>query len=212
MGEFKKATSDFKETMAIDSEIKEVKETIDEIGDDLKDSMTFEAEPAGETEMDLQSTSSESDAPHTGNRPEKKQKDPNPMHDDVKAPFTVHLEELRKRLITCFIAVCVGFVMAYGFKEKLFHILVNPLVSVMEEGDTLVFTGLPEAFFTYLKVSFLTGLMLAAPVIIYQFWMFIAPGLYKKRTAADDPHCDFVHPIFCRRVLVWLFSGFSHGL
>ncbi|MBW1866453.1 MAG: twin-arginine translocase subunit TatC [Deltaproteobacteria bacterium] len=102
------------------------------------------------------------------------------MHDDVKAPFTVHLEELRKRLITCFIAVCIGFVLAYGFKEKLFHILVRPLVSIMEEGDTLVFTGLPEAFFTYLKVSLLTGLMLAAPVIIYQFWMFIAPGLYKK--------------------------------
>ena len=50
----------------------------------------------------------------------------------------------------------------------------------MEAGDTLIFTGLPEAFFTYLKVSFLSGLMLAAPVIIYQFWMFVAPGLYDK--------------------------------
>jgi TatA/E family protein of Tat protein translocase len=71
MGEFKKATSDFKETMAIDSEIKEVKETIDEIGDDLKDSMTFEAEPSGETEMDLQSASSENDDPTPETDPEK---------------------------------------------------------------------------------------------------------------------------------------------
>ncbi|MEN8751653.1 MAG: twin-arginine translocase subunit TatC, partial [Desulfobacterales bacterium] len=47
-------------------------------------------------------------------------------------------------------------------------------------GDSLIFTGLPEAFFTYLKVAFLTGLMLAAPVIIYEFWIFVAPGLYDK--------------------------------
>jgi len=50
----------------------------------------------------------------------------------------------------------------------------------MEAGDTLIFTGLPEAFFTYLKVALLSGIMLAAPVIIYQFWMFVTPGLYKK--------------------------------
>ncbi len=102
------------------------------------------------------------------------------MDEDGKAPFTAHLEELRKRLITCFIAVGIGFVLSYGFKEKLFQILVQPLIRVMEPGDTLIFTGLPEAFFTYLKVAFLAGLMVAAPVIIYQFWMFVAPGLYEK--------------------------------
>ena len=102
------------------------------------------------------------------------------MDEDGKAPFTAHLEELRKRLITCFIAVGVGFVLSYGFKEKLFQILVRPLLRVMETDDKLIFTGLPEAFFTYLKVAFLSGVMLAAPVIIYQFWMFVAPGLYEK--------------------------------
>lgn len=97
-----------------------------------------------------------------------------------KLPFTAHLEELRDRLIRCFIAVGVGFVVSYGFKEKLFQILVNPLIKVMEEGDTLVYTGLPEAFFTYLKVSLLSGFMVASPMLLYQFWMFVAPGLYKK--------------------------------
>ncbi len=63
MGEFKKATSDFKETMAIDSEIKEVKEAIDDIGDDLKDSMTFEADLPVETKTDLPSEPLESDDP-----------------------------------------------------------------------------------------------------------------------------------------------------
>jgi sec-independent protein translocase protein TatC len=102
------------------------------------------------------------------------------MKEDDKLPFTAHLEELRKRLITCFAAVGIGFLISYGFKEKLFHILSRPLLSVMNPGDKLIFTGLPEAFFTYLKVSFLFGLILAAPVILYQFWMFVAPGLYKN--------------------------------
>ena len=93
--------------------------------------------------------------------------------EEEKIPFTSHLEELRSRLIKCFIAIGVGFVAAYGFKETLFNILVRPLVKVMEHGDHLIFTGLPEAFFTYLKVSLLAGLMLASPVVLYQFWMFV---------------------------------------
>lgn len=102
------------------------------------------------------------------------------MSEEDKLPFTSHLEELRKRLIHCFIAVIIGFLISYGFKEKLFEILTYPLMQVMQEGDTLIFTGLPEAFFTLLKVSLLSGIMLAIPVITYEFWMFVAPGLYKN--------------------------------
>jgi sec-independent protein translocase protein TatC len=102
------------------------------------------------------------------------------MDEQEKIPFTEHLEELRKRLIVCFIAVGVGFVLSYGFKEKLFQILTRPLIRVMQTGDKLIFTGLPEAFFTYLKVAFLSGIILAVPVIFYEFWMFVAPGLYDK--------------------------------
>jgi len=102
------------------------------------------------------------------------------MDEEDKIPFTDHLEELRERIIKSFIAVAIGFVVCYGFKEKLFEIITLPLMSVMEKGDQLIFTGLPEAFFTYLKVAFLAGMILAGPVIIYQFWMFVAPGLYKN--------------------------------
>lgn len=102
------------------------------------------------------------------------------MDEQDKIPFTAHLEELRKRLIVCFIAVGIGFVLSYGFKEKLFQILTRPLISVMQTGDKLIFTGLPEAFFTYLKVALFSGLILSTPVIFYQFWMFVAPGLYEK--------------------------------
>jgi sec-independent protein translocase protein TatC len=117
------------------------------------------------------------------------------MVEEEKIPFTAHLDELRKRLVNTFIAVGVGFVICYFFKEDLFQILAKPLMAAMQAGDKLVFTGLPEAFFTYLKVSLLAGLMLAAPVILYQFWMFVAPGLYQKERRLLVP-IVFISTIF----------------
>lgn len=101
--------------------------------------------------------------------------------EEEKSPFTEHLGELRDRLVRCFIAVGIGFLAAYFFKEKLFEILIAPLVIAMGESGNakMIFTGLPEAFFTYLKVSFLAGLILATPVLFYEFWMFVSPGLYR---------------------------------
>jgi sec-independent protein translocase protein TatC len=102
------------------------------------------------------------------------------MEEQDKIPFTSHLEELRSRLIACAVAVGIGFLISYGFKKQLFDILVAPLTQAMQTGDTLIYTNLPEAFFTFLKVSLLSGLMVGSPVIIYQFWMFVAPGLYDR--------------------------------
>jgi sec-independent protein translocase protein TatC len=100
------------------------------------------------------------------------------MRAEDKIPFTAHLEELRKRLIVCFIAIGIGFFAAYGFKEKLFVILMKPLLAALGPGEKLIFTGVPEAFFCYLKVAFLAGVLLAMPVIMYEVWLFVAPGLY----------------------------------
>jgi sec-independent protein translocase protein TatC len=133
------------------------------------------------------------------------------IREEDKLPFTGHLEELRKRLITCFIATGIGFIISYGFKEKLFEILVRPLIEVMESGDKLIFTGLPEAFFTYLKVSLLTGLMLAAPVIIYQFWMFVAPGLYEKERRLLIPIVFLSSFFFVGGALFGYFIVFPFG-
>ena len=133
------------------------------------------------------------------------------MEPEEKIPFTGHMEELRKRLIVCFIAVGVGFVASYGFKEQLFEILVRHLVLVMDEGDKLIFTGLPEAFFTYLKVSFLTGLMLAAPIILYEFWMFVAPGLYDKERRLLVPILILSSFFFIGGALFGYFFVFPYG-
>jgi sec-independent protein translocase protein TatC len=95
-------------------------------------------------------------------------------------PLTAHLEELRTRLIRSLIAVGVCFLICYAFKEKLFWIVSRPLIDVLPQGSFMIFTGLPEAFFTYLKISFFAGLLLASPFVLYQIWKFISPGLYQK--------------------------------
>lgn len=103
------------------------------------------------------------------------------MSKEGKSPFTEHLGELRDRLVRSFIAVGLGFAGAYFFKEKLFELLTAPLIIAMGESGNaqMIFTGLPEAFFTYLKVSLLAGIIFATPVLFYEFWMFVSPGLYR---------------------------------
>ncbi len=132
-------------------------------------------------------------------------------NDDDKIPFTAHLEELRDRLIVCFVAVGIGFCICYGFKEELFQILIRPLISVMGKGDKLIFTGLPEAFFTYLKTALLSGLMLAMPVVLYEFWMFVAPGLYSKEKRVLMPIVFLSSVFFIGGALFGYFIVFPFG-
>ena len=133
------------------------------------------------------------------------------MTEEDKLPFTTHLEELRSRLIKCFIAVGVGFVGSYFLKEQIFYILVAPLHKVMRTGDTLIYTNLPEAFFTFLKTAFLSGLMLASPIILYQFWMFVAPGLYDREKRLLLPIVFLSTFFFVGGALFGYFVVFPYG-
>ena len=96
-----------------------------------------------------------------------------------KAPLVEHLVELRQRLMVSVLAVLVGFLVCYGFAEPIFAFLVQPLRDIIGPDAKMIYTGLHEAFFTYLKVSFFAGLFLALPVLFIQFWRFVAPGLYQ---------------------------------
>lgn len=133
------------------------------------------------------------------------------MKSDEKQPFLSHLEELRKRLIVCAIAVGVGFVISYFFSEYLFQILIAPLKAVMPEGDRLIFTNLPEMFLTYLKVAFISGVLLSAPVIFYELWMFIAPGLYQSEKGYVIPFVVFSTILFVGGSLFGYFVVFPFG-
>jgi len=99
--------------------------------------------------------------------------------DEKKQPLTSHLQELRKRLIISFIAVGAGFIVCYAFSENLFAILSQPLLKMMPSGGTLIFTSVAEAFFTYMKVAFIAGIILTSPFVLFQVWAFVAPGLYR---------------------------------
>lgn len=101
--------------------------------------------------------------------------------EDNRMSFTGHLAELRKRLIISVIAVAIGFGVAYNYSTVLYTLLARPLVSVLPKGqEYLVFTGVVEPFFIYLKAGFLGGVALASPVVLYEIWAFVAPGLYRE--------------------------------
>lgn len=133
------------------------------------------------------------------------------MSSDEKQPFMSHLEELRKRLIVCAISVGVGFVVAYIFSERLFQLLVAPLKEVMPEGEKLIFTNLPEMFFAYLKVAFIAGILASAPVIFYQIWLFVAPGLYQKEKRYLIPFVVSSTILFVGGALFGYFIVFPFG-
>lgn len=102
------------------------------------------------------------------------------MESEDKSPLLSRLGEIRKRLVRAAIAVGIGFAVAYGFSEKLFGILAYPLKVNMAPGDRLIYTGLPEMFFVYIKTAMVAGLLLAAPYVFYQIYLLVAPGFYQK--------------------------------
>lgn len=98
---------------------------------------------------------------------------------DVQMPFTSHLEELRSRLLKCCLALGVGFVGCFAFAEEIFYVLTAPLRRVPVPGLTIIGTAVTEAFFTKMKVAFAAALIVALPVLLWQAWQFVAPGLYE---------------------------------
>jgi sec-independent protein translocase protein TatC len=111
--------------------------------------------------------------------------------DDRTMPLTGHLEELRWRLISSLLAVGIAFLPCYFFANVLFQFLTRPLHLAASEQLTLIGTGVVEAFFTKLKVSFIAALFLAIPVVLYQVWQFVAPGLYTHEKRYVWPFIGF---------------------
>lgn len=104
-----------------------------------------------------------------------------------EASFMEHLTELHRRLLVCVISIVVGFGVCYFFKEPFFEFLLQPLLLKGGEGQQLIFTGLPELFFTYVKMSFLGGLFIAFPLLFWEIWRFVAPGLYTQEKRVAGP-------------------------
>jgi sec-independent protein translocase protein TatC len=108
--------------------------------------------------------------------------------DDRRLPLTEHLAELRTRIFRILIAWIIGGVVAWNFSEAIFGLLLQPAVTALgPEAGTLQAIAPTEIFFTYLKCAVLAGFVFALPIIFWQLWRFIAPGLYPTEKSAIVP-------------------------
>ncbi|HXG18357.1 MAG TPA: twin-arginine translocase subunit TatC [Methylomirabilota bacterium] len=125
-------------------------------------------------------------------------------YDDRTMPLLGHLEELRSCLIKALVAIALAFIPAYYYAGELFAFLTQPLQQLATAPPTLIGTGPAEAFFTKLKVSFIAALFLASPVVFYQIWQFVAPGLYEHERRYVLPF------VFFATIFFVLGAGFCH--
>jgi sec-independent protein translocase protein TatC len=111
--------------------------------------------------------------------------------EDSAAPLIEHLTELRNRLIRSVIAFLIGMIVCFMVWNPIFNFLTEPLCSaVTARGDSdcgLVLIKLQEGFFVAIAISLMGGLFLSFPVISYQLWRFVAPGLYRSEKGAFLP-------------------------
>lgn len=114
--------------------------------------------------------------------------------DELRMPFWSHLEELRKRIVRALLWICVGFGLTFSFSENILKLLIWPMNAKLVIQRTfpyfnsipnavpqkLHYTTLIEPFWTHLKIGLISGIMLVFPMIMYQVWKFISPGLLPK--------------------------------
>ena len=118
--------------------------------------------------------------------------------------FLDHLEELRKRIIYSLIAVAVGFFACWGYAERIFGVMQRPIMDALHRNgmpEKLVYLNPTEPFNLYLKIGALAGVFVASPVVLYQLWLFISPGLYRKEKR-------YVFPFMFSTVALFLAGGY----
>lgn len=102
----------------------------------------------------------------------------------TKAPLMEHLIELRRRMIYALVSFFLCGALCFAFSTEILHILEKPLAATT---DHLIYTALPEVFFTQIKIAMFGGVCLGFPMIAAQVWMFVAPGLYRHEKRAFLP-------------------------
>jgi len=109
------------------------------------------------------------------------------MSEDQNQTLIEHLLELRTRIIRALIAVLVVFLAMVAFANPIYEAVSEPLRSMMPEGSNMIATDVASPFLAPLKLSAMLSLFIAMPIVLYQLWAFIAPGLYAKEKAVAIP-------------------------
>ena len=139
--------------------------------------------------------------------------------DGGRMSFLDHLDELRRRLVAAALSLAFGTVVAFFFIDRIFTFIMRPLYEKLPEGSKLIYTEPTEAFFLKLKIALLAGLVIGAPLIMAQLWLFIAPGLYAREKRFALPFIIMASVFFVGGAafnhyilfpLAWVFlAGFS---
>jgi sec-independent protein translocase protein TatC len=106
---------------------------------------------------------------------------------DREDSFLAHLTELRTRLLRAVLAIVVGFVVLLPFAQTLYSLFAQPLLERLPAGAQIIAIDVASPFFAPVKLAFVLGLMLAMPVVLYQLWAFVAPGLYRHERRLAVP-------------------------
>lgn len=120
------------------------------------------------------------------------------MSNFQKMPLHWHLKELRWRVLTCIVFFALATAISYCYAKEIYDFLAQPLVNASNDDYSrrLIFTGLTEAFFTYLKLAIFAGLIISFPVFAYHLYKFLAPGLYRSEKMALLPYLVFSPTLF----------------
>lgn len=117
-----------------------------------------------------------------------------------------HLTELRKRLFISVSCIIVMFFVCFTFNSYILNILKTPIEAVLPEvSKQITFVELQEPLFTAMKVSFFTAFLISLPIIFYQFWKFVAPGLYENEKRLVIPFVCFASVMFALGALFCYF-------
>lgn len=120
---------------------------------------------------------------------------------ETKLPLTEHLSELRKRVLVALTVFIAAFSVSFAFSERIFNVLMLPLRGYLKVGRvypyvefvekkasfSLVFLAPTEAFWAHIKISIIAGLIISVPVVLYELWKFISPGLLEKEKKYVGP-------------------------
>lgn len=123
------------------------------------------------------------------------------MFDDIKP----HIAELRDRLIKCILSILICFGISFSFWQNILNLMIRPLKQILPKNSDVIFTNLTEPFFTAIAVSFYASLLLSLPIIFYQAWRFISPGLYENEKKYIVPFVSLASVMFLVGVLFCYF-------
>jgi sec-independent protein translocase protein TatC len=98
-----------------------------------------------------------------------------------------HLLELRSRVLRALLSVLIVFLCLVYFAQDLYHLLASPLLAVLPEGSQMIATDVASPFFAPFKLTLVLSFFIAIPVVLYQIWAFVAPGLYRNEKKLVAP-------------------------